>query len=158
MMYTKEENRRWHNSLPKKPSAAHVLLWDDQSRLLIGKPNYRDHWNLPGGVVDPGESPLEAAIREAQEEFDITVDRAAIELKLVHYTPEDDGFHDFVTFIFDGGTLTASQVGAIKLQESEMDDYRFVAIDEAKRLLGNLRAGSLDAIFAAKPPLFISGT
>lgn len=156
MKYSRDEQRSWHNSLPAKPNAANILLWNDKGELLIGKPNYREHWNLPGGVVDASESPLDAALREAKEEFDITVPADEVELKLVHYTPENDGFHDFVTYIFEGGIVSESQIKSIKLQAEEMDEYRFVSVDEAKLLLSELRAHSLDAILGEAPTLFIN--
>jgi 8-oxo-dGTP pyrophosphatase MutT (NUDIX family) len=51
--------------------AAHVLVIDPEERVLlmhgpgIGPAGY---WVLPGGGVDPGETPLEVAIREVREE------------------------------------------------------------------------------------------
>jgi 8-oxo-dGTP pyrophosphatase MutT (NUDIX family) len=51
--------------------AAHVLVIDPEERVLlvhgagIGPAGY---WVLPGGGVEPGETPLEVAIREVREE------------------------------------------------------------------------------------------
>ena len=43
-----------------------VLCHKDGSALLIkrGKPPYKDHWSLPGGKVEFGETLAEAAARE----------------------------------------------------------------------------------------------
>ncbi|MFG2737272.1 NUDIX domain-containing protein [Streptomyces harbinensis] len=42
--------------------------------------------NLPSGKVDPGESVIEAAVREAQEEVGITIDPAALRtVHVMHY-------------------------------------------------------------------------
>lgn len=38
-----------------------------------------DEWGLPGGKVDPGEAPLEALVREVQEEAHIKLDKTKLE-------------------------------------------------------------------------------
>ena len=48
-------------------TAALVALWHD-GRLLLGFNRYRQCWELPGGMIDPGETPRQAAVRELHEE------------------------------------------------------------------------------------------
>lgn len=65
-----------------KPISATVLLARPDGKLLLqlrddggGKPiPYPNTWNFPGGLVEAGETPLEAAIREIAEEFEIVLD------------------------------------------------------------------------------------
>lgn len=55
-----------------KPTAAAVIVFDKNGYVLCG---LRSDNNLicgPGGHIEPGEAPIQAAIREAQEEFNIT--------------------------------------------------------------------------------------
>jgi 8-oxo-dGTP diphosphatase len=55
--------------------ASAVVILDERGRVLLVKENYdRRRWRLPGGVVEPGETPAEAAIREAAEETSLTVE------------------------------------------------------------------------------------
>lgn len=55
------------------PSAA-VVLSDEEGRLLLAWQADGSHgWSTVGGAVDPGESPAEAAIREAREEIGVEV-------------------------------------------------------------------------------------
>jgi 8-oxo-dGTP pyrophosphatase MutT (NUDIX family) len=62
---------------------ARVLLVDDADRLLLfadsdpGVPGRR-WWITPGGGIDPGESEVEAAVRELEEEAGIEVEAASL--------------------------------------------------------------------------------
>lgn len=155
MIFSREENRRWHNALPTKAVVANVLLWNDKGELLLVKTNYRHEWNLPGGVVDESESPLLAAVREVEEELGLDIEKDALRMCLVHFMPVDDGFKDYIAFLFDGGTLIQEQIDAIVLQADEIDEYRFAGVEEAYELLHSSRAESLRAVMQDNPPLFI---
>ena len=64
--------------------AVRVLLLDDADRLLLlldsdlGLDPVAHWWVTPGGGVDPGESDLEAAVRELWEETGLVVDAGAL--------------------------------------------------------------------------------
>jgi 8-oxo-dGTP pyrophosphatase MutT (NUDIX family) len=53
------------------PSVA-ALVRDDAGRVLLVQ-HVEGRWQLPGGAVDPGESPQEAAARECLEEAGVVV-------------------------------------------------------------------------------------
>ena len=55
--------------------AAGVLFFDDAGRILLVQPTYKDHWDIPGGYVETGETPAQAAAREVREELDIQMGR-----------------------------------------------------------------------------------
>ncbi|MFC7071504.1 NUDIX hydrolase [Halovenus rubra] len=46
---------------------------DDSNRIALIKNCWTDGWFLPGGAVERGESPVEAARREVNEETNLTV-------------------------------------------------------------------------------------
>jgi ADP-ribose pyrophosphatase YjhB (NUDIX family) len=49
--------------------AAGVLIRDHTSRVLIVDPTYKPLWEMPGGVVEVGEAPPDAAAPECVEEL-----------------------------------------------------------------------------------------
>jgi len=55
---------------------ATALIFNDANEILLGRRTDNGRWALIGGAVDPGESPAQAAIREALEETGV---RAIIE-------------------------------------------------------------------------------
>ena len=134
MRFSKDEHEQWFNSQPRKPMSAAVLFTNSDDELLLVKPNYRDTWNLPGGVVDEHESPLSAAVREVKEELDLSVEPSKLQFRTVDYRPAKDGLTDKLYFYFYGGTLDASSISNIQLQESELDEMRFVTLGEAEQL------------------------
>ncbi|WP_299694444.1 NUDIX hydrolase [uncultured Tateyamaria sp.] len=50
-----------------------TLQRDEKPGLL-----WAGHWDLPGGGIEPGETPLECALRETQEELSLTIAPAAV--------------------------------------------------------------------------------
>jgi 8-oxo-dGTP diphosphatase len=53
---------------------AAAIIRDEQGRILLQQRSDTGRWGLPGGAVDPGEEPAEAAVREAFEETGLHVE------------------------------------------------------------------------------------
>ena len=49
-------------------STAAGAVFDTDGRLLLGRRSDTGNWALPGGIIDPGEEPADAAVREIFEE------------------------------------------------------------------------------------------
>jgi 8-oxo-dGTP pyrophosphatase MutT (NUDIX family) len=114
----------WYATLPTMFGAAAALFTNPAGRVLLVKPNYRDHWSLPGGILEHGEPPHTACRREVEEELGIDI-AAPGPLLVIGWAPPDDVRpRPVVHFVFDGGVLDDD--APIHLQESELDDYRFV--------------------------------
>jgi len=56
-------------SLPSKHVAAGCVFLDEDGRVLLVEPVYKQPWELPGGGVEAGESPFDACRREVAEEL-----------------------------------------------------------------------------------------
>jgi len=112
--------------------AAAALFTNPAGRVLLVKPNYRDHWLLPGGILEDGEAPHAGCRREVSEELWLDIEPGPL-LALGWAAPEGARPKPIVVFIFDGGVL-ADDV-PIRLQESELDEYRFVAGGDLDRYL-----------------------
>jgi 8-oxo-dGTP diphosphatase len=87
--------------------AAGVLIrhWKNpNSQLMVGT-SYKDHWDIPGGLVEPGELPEDAAAREAKEELGVIIPVGR--LLVVDTLVSADGSSCLVAFIFDGGKAKA---------------------------------------------------
>jgi 8-oxo-dGTP pyrophosphatase MutT (NUDIX family) len=92
-------------------------------------------WQLPKGLIEPGEQPEEAAAREVAEETGL---QGKLEGKLerieywyvADYSPDRERVHKLVYFYLFHYTR-----GSTKDHDSEVDDARWVAMNEARRLL-----------------------
>jgi ADP-ribose pyrophosphatase YjhB (NUDIX family) len=116
----------WHASLPGVVVSAGALIGDDGDSVLLVKPNYRDHWQLPGGICEEAEPPHLTCMREVAEELGLEIPVGR--MLAVDWLPADAryGTHARPTmhFVFDGGALL--DPGGIVLQAEELDEWRFV--------------------------------
>jgi 8-oxo-dGTP diphosphatase len=98
--------------------------------VLLVRPSYKPKWEIPGGYVETGESPLAACRREVREELGISP--AIGPLLVVDWAPsETEG--DKVLYVFDGGQLDSEQANAITPAADELLAAEFhpaEAIDE----------------------------
>ena len=59
--------------LPRKRAISQMLVRDLDDRVLLCQLTYKQDWDLPGGVVEVGESPQLAVSREVEEELGLTI-------------------------------------------------------------------------------------
>ncbi len=105
----------------------HVLL------IQRGQPPAQGHWTLPGGVIEVGETPEEAVIREVREETNLTVTVGGI-IEIVTKVFRDT--HNAVQYhylILD--YLATCQAGAalppVSLSpEADVADVRWIPVNE----------------------------
>jgi 8-oxo-dGTP diphosphatase len=102
--------------------AAGVLIRDEAGQILMVRPTYKDGWDIPGGYVEPDESPAKAAERELAEELNVT--RGAGRLLVVDWAPHPaEG--DKLLFVFDGGILSPHEISLLRPDAVEISEARF---------------------------------
>ncbi|WP_158290993.1 NUDIX hydrolase [Kribbella antiqua] len=70
-------------------TASLVVLWCGHECLMVFN-RYRQAWELPGGMLDPGESPREAAVRELAEESGQRADNLELAgVAMIRVAPDD---------------------------------------------------------------------
>ncbi|MFA6285591.1 MAG: NUDIX hydrolase, partial [Parcubacteria group bacterium] len=137
-------------------------LLNESGEILIVKPSYKDHWSVPGGVIDKDESPRDAALREVKEETNLDLKSMRF-VCLDYMSPRDSGYstHDEnIQFIFFGGVLTADNIKGIKLAEKEISEYKFAGKSEALELVGEKLSNRLESCFKALElgtPVYLEG-
>ena len=100
--------------LPPDLHVAAIALVRDR-RVLMVTARDRDVHYMPGGKIDPGETPAEAAAREAHEEVGVELDPAALAeaftvRELAHGQAE--GQHVFLAET-DAAPAPSGEVGAV---------------------------------------------
>lgn len=111
---------------------AHALVKINGKYLLIkrtkikrGKPNsFPEYWDIPGGMVEVGETPSIAAIRETKEEVNLDV-------KIVTVLHEDSNYDKekgtvFTRIVYQAELLDGQNEKDIVLQEDEHSEYKLV--------------------------------
>ncbi|KQQ82074.1 NUDIX domain-containing protein [Aureimonas sp. Leaf324] len=63
---------------------ARIVALDGEGRVFLVRHGYREGWYMPGGAVDPGETALEAVVREALEEGNLVCEETP-KLVSIHY-------------------------------------------------------------------------
>jgi 8-oxo-dGTP pyrophosphatase MutT (NUDIX family) len=137
----------WYATLPTMFGAAGALITNPAGRILLVKPNYRDHWSVPGGILEHGEPPHVGCQREVEEEIGLRIVPGP--LLVVDWSPPD-GVRPkpIVHFIFDGGELDDD--APIRLQAEELDDYRFADAGELAGYLPGFLVARLTAAVRAR--------
>jgi 8-oxo-dGTP pyrophosphatase MutT (NUDIX family) len=118
---------------PRKRVGADVLFRDQAGRILLVDPKYKPDWDLPGGMAEANEPPLEAAIREVREE--LSIDYAGGRLLVVDWVAPHGPWDDSLMFVFDGGVLSDDQQAELATSDGELAAFQFVEADEASTLL-----------------------
>ena len=120
-----------NSALPTKRAIAQGVIRDPQGRVLLCELVYKQEWDLPGGVVDPYESPAHCVVREVREELGVDVEVRG--LLAVNWLPPWRGWADATVFVFDLGVVDDAWASGTTLQPREIRAVHWVAEDELDR-------------------------
>jgi ADP-ribose pyrophosphatase YjhB (NUDIX family) len=133
-------------TLPRKRAIAQLLVRDPDGRVLLCQLTYKGDWDLPGGVVEPGESPRVGVGRETCEELGLLVEPGR--LLLTDWLPPWGGWDDAVGLVFDGGVMHPSVLERAVLAPKEIRSAAFCTLDEVGRLAADFTARRIAAALA----------
>jgi 8-oxo-dGTP diphosphatase len=130
--------RGYYQSLPGKRIGAGLICRDADGRVLLVQPTYKPTWEIPGGVVEAGESPAATVARELREE--LGVELAVGRLLVVDWLPARPPKTEGLMMQFDGGVLDDSVTPRFRLPPDELRDWRFFSADDLDEVLPDYMA------------------
>ena len=132
--------------LPRKRAIAQSLIRDRDGRVLVCQLTYKRDWDLPGGVVEVGESPQLAAAREVAEELALEVPSG--DLLLTDWLPAWSGWDDAVLLVFDGGEHDASVAEEIQRDGREIAGAAFLTAAQVQERCSPITAARVASALA----------
>ncbi|MEL4357913.1 MULTISPECIES: NUDIX hydrolase [unclassified Luteococcus] len=130
--------------LPTKRLIAHAVFQDQRGRVLLLQTTYKDDWELPGGVVEPGEPPRVGAEREIAEELGLAVSLGSP--ALVDWMPPSLGWSDALEFIYDAGVLDEGTIAELVREEREIAAIHWVSRGDLPQQVSPLSARRITLI------------
>ena len=138
------------DELLQVPSVS-IALRDGEGRVLLARHSEADAWVLPGGAIEPGEVPADAAMREMWEETGVVVQLTGIVGVF--------GGPDFITRYRNGDRTSyvmtlfeaLTSAGELRPDGVELLELRFVSHDAARQLpTSPWVPEALEAVFGAR--------
>lgn len=122
---------------------AGCIIYNENGQLLLIHRNTpkRVQWEIPGGTVEDGETPEQAAVREGQEELGCKV---TIGQQVGSKSFQEEGkeyhFHWFEATLLPGETIQLQQ--ASEEEPDHYDDMGFFSLDELQGMMDQLSSNT----------------
>jgi 8-oxo-dGTP pyrophosphatase MutT (NUDIX family) len=133
---------------PRKRLISHLLLTDAAGRVCILETTFKPDFELPGGILEVGESPRVGLIREVAEELDhaVSVGRLLVVDWLAPYL----GWEDAVELIFDGRELAELAIARLRPDGREIRAIHWLEPEAAIARMAPFAQGRLRGALAAR--------
>ena len=128
---------------PHRQCAA-AIIRNASGQVLLVRQNYGTHaWGAPGGVVEVGETPMRAAVRETAEEVGLEVELTGV---IGLYLLRGGGWPDILAHVFAANVMGGSErivdPGEIeRLEWRALDDLPSPLVTDVAAALEDLKAG-----------------
>lgn len=112
---------------------AHALIEVDGEYLVTKRSKEEntlpEYWDIPGGLVDKGELPKDAVIRETKEEVNLNIEPIRIIHEDSNFDTKKDAVYVRLVYICE----LKDDINNIKLDLHEHSEYRFISsLEELK--------------------------
>lgn|SRR3989338_9547660 len=114
-----------------KADRAGVIIIQDNKLLVIYRKTTQEYYCVPGGTIDPGETPEKAAIREIFEETTLKIELGNLFLKLKN----EGRFETYFLAKSFSGTPTLSGPEAARNCVSNVYKLEWIELKRIKNLL-----------------------
>ena len=134
-------------SFPRACSAAAVVIRDPTGRVLLLETSYKADWEVPGGLVEPGEDVASAARREVREELGMELEPGP--LLALDTWPTDGRTPDMTLALLDGGVHPGDLVESLTFPDGEIVAARWCDRAAVRARGGHRLPGRLLAVLDA---------
>jgi ADP-ribose pyrophosphatase YjhB (NUDIX family) len=142
--------------LPRTRLIAQGLLRNESGEILLCQLTNKREWDLPGGVVDPHESPATCVTREIEEELGVAV--RVERLLAVNWLPPWRGWDDAMLFLFDLGVAPAALLDEANLLPREIKAAHWRTLDAARSRLAPYTTRMLEVVQGLEHPAYLENS
>lgn len=132
----------------RKRVISHLLLTDSGGRVCILETTFKPDFELPGGILEVGESPRAGLVREVEEELGHTV--SVGRLLVVDWLAPYLGWEDAVELIFDGREMPPASVHLLQPDLREIRAVHWLPPEAAAATMAPFASGRLLAALDAR--------
>jgi 8-oxo-dGTP diphosphatase len=113
-----------------------AIIVDDQGRVFVHRRGFDRElfpgcWDIPGGHVEAGETPLDALAREIYEETGWRLRRVVADLGECVWTGNDGVERREIDYLVE----VEGDLSAPRLEQPEHVDYAWIGVDDLDRLI-----------------------
>ncbi|MDA3886119.1 MAG: NUDIX domain-containing protein [Candidatus Delongbacteria bacterium] len=133
MNYIKDIRKIAGNALLQMPSVT-ICTFNEEGKILLMLHRDTDTWVAPGGSIEPGETPADAAVREMHEETGLIVELVSIKgvyggSEFVVNYPNGDRT-SYIMTVFEA----VKKGGKLEAIDNEAKELKYFTLEEALKL------------------------